>query len=158
MAIRGLNEELCDFQDWLSCNELSLNVLMTHYIIFTLRNKIVDTIDIQINDIGIEIVYTTKLLGVHIDSQLSKKKQIDYTCKKLSKCVAIICKARKKLYKSSLIMLYYTFAYPYSMYCNHVWGNDYPTILEKLVLVQKKFVRIITNSLFSSPQWTTALY
>ena len=34
------------------------------------------------------------------------------------------------------------------MYCNHVWGNDYPTNLEKLVLVQKKLVRIITNSPF----------
>ena len=34
------------------------------------------------------------------------------------------------------------------MYCNHVWGNNYPTNLEKLVLVQKKLVRIITNSPF----------
>ena len=34
------------------------------------------------------------------------------------------------------------------MYCNHVWGNNYPTNLGKLVLVQKKLVRIITNSPF----------
>ena len=45
-------------------------------------------------------------------------------------------------------MLYYSFAYPYFMYCNHVWGNNYPTNLEKLVLVQKKLVRIITYSPF----------
>ena len=43
-------------------------------------------------------------------------------------------------------MLYYSFAYPYFMYCNHVWENNYPANLEKLVLVQKKLVRIITNS------------
>ena len=143
-----LNGELGDIQDWLSCNKLSLNVVKTHYIIFTPRNKIVENIDIKINNTSIERVYTTKCLGVHIDSQLSWKKHMDYTCKKLSKCVAIISKARKKLYKPSLIMLYYSFAYPYFMYCNHVWGHNYPTNLEKLVLVQKKLVRIITNSPF----------
>ena len=128
-----LNGELGDIQDWLSCNKLSLNVVKTHYIIFTPRNKIVDNIDIKINNTSIERVYTTAFLDIHNDSQLSWKKHIDYTCKELSKCVAIISKARKKLYKPSLIMLYYSFAYPYFMYCNHVWGNNYPTNLEKLV-------------------------
>ena len=89
-----------------------------------------------------------KILGVHIDSQLSWKKHIDHTCKKLSKYVAIISKARIKLYKPSLSMPYYSFADPYFMYCNHVWGNNFPTKLEELVLVQKKLVRIITDSHF----------
>ena len=78
-----LNDELTNIQNWLSCNKLSLNVLKTHYIIFTPRNKIVDSIDIKINNTAIERVYNTKFLGVHIDSQLSWKKQIDYTCKKI---------------------------------------------------------------------------
>ena len=143
-----LTGELDDIQDWLSCNKLSLNVVKTHYIIFIPRNKIVENVDIKINNTSIERVYTTKFLGVHIDSELSWKKHIDYTCKKLSKCVATISKARKMLYKPSLIMLYYSFAYPYFMYCNHVWGNNYPTYMEKLVLVQKKLVRIITNTPF----------
>ena len=32
------------------------------------------------------------------------------------------------------------------IYCNHVWGNNYKTVLEKLMLVQKKIIRIITCS------------
>ena len=106
--------------------------------------------NVDLDDTSIERVYNTKFLGVHIDSQLSWKKQIDYTCKKLSKCVTINSKARKKLYKPSLIMLYYSFAYPYFMHCNHVWGNNYPANVEKLVLVQKKLVRIITNFHFGA--------
>ena len=51
-----------NIQNWLSSNKLSLNVLKTHSIIFTPRNKIVDSIDIT------ERVYNTKFLGVHIDS------------------------------------------------------------------------------------------
>ena len=30
-----INEELIKVQEWLHCNKLSLNVLKTHYIIFT---------------------------------------------------------------------------------------------------------------------------
>ena len=71
-----------------------------------------------------------------------------YTSKQLSKCVAILAKARKKLQKSCLISLYYSFAYPYFIYCNQVWGSNYRTSLEKLFLLQKKMIRIITSSPF----------
>ena len=56
--------------------------------------------------------------------------------------------ARKKIYKSTLISLYYSFAYPYSIYCSHVWGQNYPSCLEIISLIQKKLVRIITCSPF----------
>ena len=56
------------------------------------------------------------------------------------------CKGRRKLPQTSLISLYYSFAYPYFIYCNHVWGNKYRTILDKLFLVQKKIIRVIKNS------------
>ena len=118
-----INEELIKVQEWLHCNKLSLNVLKTHYIIFTSRNKCVNDVDIRINDAHIERVYATKFLGVQIDAQLTWKKHIEYTCKKLSKCVGILAKARRKLHKSALLTLYYSFAFPYFIYCNHVWGN-----------------------------------
>ena len=76
-----INEELIRVQEWLHCNKLSLNVLKTHYIIFTSRNKCVNDVDIRINDAHIERVYATKFLGVQIDAQLTWKKHIEYTCK-----------------------------------------------------------------------------
>ena len=143
-----INEDLQAIQEWLNYNKLSLNVLKTHYMIFTPRNKRVNDIDIKIYGTKIQRVYFTKFLGVQIDAHLTWKYHIDYTCSKLSKCVGILAKARKELCKSSLINLYYSFAYPYLIYCNHVWGNNYTTSLEKLLLVQKKIIRIITCSPF----------
>ena len=145
-----INEELIRVQEWLHCNKLSLNVLKTHYMIFTSRNKCVNDVDIRINDAHIERVYATKFLGVQIDAQLTWKKHIEYTCKKLSKCVGILAKARRKLHKSSLLTLYYSFAFPYFIYCNHGWGNTYQTNLKSLVLVQKKLVRIISCAPFKA--------
>ena len=51
-----------------------------------------------------------------------------------------------KLNKSVLLNLYYSFAYPYFIYCNHVWGNTYPINLNKMVVLQKKRIRIATCS------------
>ena len=143
-----VNEDLKNVQEWLNCNKLSLNIRKTHYMIFTPRNKIVDDINVQLCDNVIERVYVTKFLGVQIVSQLTWKTHIEYTCKKLSKSVGILSKARKKLYRSSLITLYYAFAYPYFIYCNAVWGKNYPTTLDRLIMLQKKLVRIITCSPF----------
>ena len=135
-----------DTNIWLRCNRLSLNVLKTNYMIFTTKNKLSHDVDIFVNNVRIERVHVTKFLGVQIDSKLNWKNHIEYTCKKNSKCIGIISKARRKLHKSSLISLYYSFAFPYFIYCNHVWGNTYKTNLESIVRVQKKLVRIITCS------------
>ena len=144
----ALNEQLTAIYEWLCCTKLSQNVLKTHYMIFTQRNKKVNDICSYINNVSIERVYVTKFLGVQIDSQLNWKNHIEYTCKKLCKCIGILPKARRKLQKSFLISLYYSFAFPYFIYCNHVWGNTYQTNLNNAVIVQKKLIRIITCSPF----------
>ena len=55
-------------------------------------------------------------------------------------------KARQFLDKKSLHNLYYSYVYPYLIYCIEVWGSAYQTHLHPLFLVQKKIVRIITFS------------
>ena len=144
----ALNEQLTAIYEWLCCNKLSLNVLKTHYMIFTQRNKKVNDISLYINNVSIERVCVTKCFGVQIDSQLNWKNHIEYICKKLCKCIGILSKARRKLQKSSLISLYYSFAFPYFIYCNHAWGNTYQTNLNNAVIVQKKLICIITCSPF----------
>ena len=66
--------------------------------------------------------------------------------KEISKCVGVIIKARKKLNEFVLLNIYYSFDYPYFIYCNHVWSNTYPTNLKKFTVLQKKLIRIVTCS------------
>ena len=47
-------------------------------------------------------------------------------------------------------MLYRTLIYPYLEYCNLAWGAAKPTILNQLLLVQKKAVRLCTGSSYRS--------
>ena len=126
-----LNGDLKIISERLCCNKLSLNVSKTHYMVFSPRNKFINNLDVRINNTTIGRVYDTKFVGVQIDAQLSWKKHIEYTCNKLSKSVGIILKARMKLHKTALVTLYYSFAYPYLIYCNLVWGSTYSTNPEK---------------------------
>ena len=48
-----LNEQLINIHEWLCCNKLSLNVLKTHYMIFTPKNKKVNGVSLQINNVPI---------------------------------------------------------------------------------------------------------
>ena len=114
--------------------------------VFSPRSRNISNLDVRINNTAIERVYDAKFLGVQIDAQLSWKKHIEYTCNKLSKGIGIILKARKKLHKAALIILCYSFAYPYLIYCNLVWGNTYSTNLGKINLLQKKIVTNISSS------------
>ena len=141
---KKINEELIKIQEWLRCNKLSLNVSKTHYMIFCPSQKVVNDVRIVLDNELIDRVYVTKFLGVQIDYKLSWSMHIEYTCKKLSKCIGILCKARRQFDKSTLVGLYYSFVYPYLIYCNHVWGNTYPTALQKMFILQKKIMRIIS--------------
>ena len=90
--------------------------------------------------------HVTKFLGVNIDSKLRFNSHINEICNKLSRSVGIIYKLKNKVPCESLISLYYTFVYPYVLYCNLVWGGTFECHLQPLIIIQKKIIRIITNS------------
>ena len=72
---------------------------------FTSKKKIIEDISLYICNSAIQRVHVTQLLGVQIYSKLTFSNHIDYTCKNLSKCVAILAKARKKLTKVCLVYI-----------------------------------------------------
>ena len=113
--------------------------------IFSSKNSAIPKIELKIDGHKIEQTFTTKFLGVIIDSQLSWISHINYICGKIAKGIGIILKARKLFDRETLITLYYSFIYPYLQYCNHVWGNTYITYLQKLYILQKRIVRIIAG-------------
>ena len=80
-----------------------------------------------------------------IDNKLSWKDHITYISGKIARGIGIILKARKYLLKESLISLYYSFIYPYMIYCNHVWGLACKTHLDCLINLQKRVIRIIAG-------------
>ena len=63
----------------------------------------------------------------------------------MSKGIGIICKARKVLLQSTLVTMYYSFIYPYLIYCIEVWGSACKNILMPLTRLQKRALRVIAG-------------
>ena len=144
--VESLNSELSDISLWLKINKLSLNIKKTHYMIFTTKRKIIEFLDIKIDGTNIERVDDTKFLGVYIDEKLNWKKHISYLSGKVSRGMGILVKARKLITPDALKTLYFSFIYPFFTYCNHVWGKTSATSLNRLVILQKRCIRILTSS------------
>jgi hypothetical protein len=67
---------------------------------------------------------------------------------KISKIVGIMYKVRPSVPDFVLINMYYILEYPYLIYCNIIWGGTFDENINKLKLLQKKLLRIMTNSTF----------
>ena len=82
------------------------------------------------------------------NTSVTWKTRITSVCKKISKSVGIIFRSRFYLFKKSKISLslYCTLVYPYLTYCSTVWSSTYKTNLNRIFLLQKRIVPILTNS------------
>ena len=109
------------------------------------KNKTHPNVYINIDGESISENSKTKFLGVIIDNKLCWKDHILYISGKIGRGIGVILKARKYLMKDSLVTLYYSFVYPYLIYCNHVWGLACKTYMKTLVLLQKRIIRIIAG-------------
>ena len=144
---KTLNEELPKLTDWCLANKLSINYKKSNFMIFKSKQKR-QTFDInlKINDCAIGCVKETVFLGVVLDENLSWKPHITNVARKISKSIGIIYKASFCLPTSSLCTLYYSLVYPYLIYCISVWGSTYSSNLNRIFLLQKKVIRIMSRS------------
>ena len=144
--MQSMNVEIMLLNTWLQSNKLSLNVSKTQYMIFHRARIKLDKLSLSINGVNLEEVKTFKYLGLIIDNKLKWIDHIAHVKIKISRGIGIIRKARPFLHKKSLCDLYYSFVYPYLLYCTEVWGNAATSHLHPLNILQNKIVRIITFS------------
>lgn len=109
------------------------------------KKKPNDCIKPQIKNHSISEVPSAKFLGVTLDNKLSWKEHISVTENKLAKVVGVMAKLRDKLDRRALKLIYSALALPHLIYCCEIWGNTCNTYLSKIILLQKKAIRIISE-------------
>ena len=125
----------------------------TKYILFRAKNRRVppnlDSISIQ--NTSLQCVQSLSFLGVTIDEYLSWKAHITNVALKVSRGVGILSKLKYIIPQNVLMLLYNSIILPHLSYCNIVWGNSYLSHLNKIKLLQKKAIRIITYLEYNCP-------
>ena len=128
------------FQYWFATNKLSLNINKTNFMVF--GNEFTN---VFISEFKIERVYSTKFLGVMIDSDLSWKSQTMYVKNKLIRNLSAIKKVKSLLSRESVLKLYFSIFQSDLTYCNEVWGSYCKTYLLPIIKAQNMAVRMICN-------------
>ena len=109
------------------------------------NRKIDANISLKIEDVVIERVFENKFLGVILDNKLCWKPHISYLCKKMSRSIGILAKAKHMLNLKALHTLYCALILPYLNYCVEVWGNTYKSSLKMICTLQKRAIRMVHN-------------
>ena len=117
--------------------ELSVNMKKTNFMLITSSCKKVTPINI----LNFEQKACIKYLGVYMDQHLNWKDQITHVKNMVSKNFGILYKLRHYVSIHVLKQLYFTLIYPYLNYAVVVWGNTYPSNLNKLCTLQNKCIR-----------------
>ena len=142
-----INKELKKLHEWLIVNRLSLNIDKTNFVVFHPYNKpLKQNITLKIYKKAISEKDYVKYLGVLIDSTLTWKNHIDNVSSKISKSIGLLYKIRHFVTMDIMKILYYSLVYPHLLYAIEVWGSADDTHLNKLFLLQKRIVRLITFS------------
>ena len=99
----------------------------------------------------VELVESTKFLGVYIHQHFTCQTHTNVISKKIAKSIGLIYGASFYLHENSLLSLYYVLIYPYLTYCNLIWPSTYITNLQGVYLLQKRVVRLFTKSDYRAP-------
>ena len=156
--INLINTEMQKIAMWYRSNKMVANLSKTKYIIFHGRGK--DTknapcIIFNGNEIGqtdnsliykIERLTNTngpdakfyKLLGVYFDEHFTVEKNIKNICAKLSKSLYFLKRAKNFISSKALKILYFALFHSHILYCLNITGCASQSLLNKIVLLQKK--------------------
>ena len=140
------NRELKFIHDWINANKLCLNTNKSAFMLFSRSKNQIDFPDILINNEKIKKVDEYKFLGVLLDNKLSWKPHVLKLINIISRNTGIFYRIRSCLNLSASLTYYYSFIHPYLRYGLIFWNSVNANLFNKLIKLQKKIVRLITNS------------
>jgi hypothetical protein len=152
---------------------MAVNTSKTKYIIFHSKGKKLDFKKEQVifdnNEIGtptdpllnspLEHVHNNnpdnsnkalKLLGIYLDENLTFNYNTNFLCNKLSKSIYMLNQHKNVLPTKTLGNLYFGLVHPHLIYCINITSCTSKTNLKRIGKLQKKAIRIITKSGYTS--------
>ena len=171
--VKFCNIELQKIANWFSANQLAVNVSKCKFLVFHKKGKKLnfdgESIFYNLNELGkddikdniipLERIHNDaldtgsqnyKYLGILLDENLTFNYHVDYICKKLSKAMFCLRRAKSVLNKKALITLYYSMFHSHLLYCSNIIGCASNANIKRITVMQKKVIRLITFSHYNA--------
>ena len=145
-----VNNELDNVCHWLNANKLTINAKKSNFVIFRPAQKRINhqpCIRIPDNNNNgfalLECKDYVKFLGVLIDKNLTRRPHVDHIASKISKIGGIIARLRHHVPLNTLLQIYHSLIFPYTLCGIPVWGQASQCDLKKILTLQKCVLRLI---------------
>lgn len=145
---RKLKDDLINSINWMKCNKLTMNLKKTQCMLIGTSQRLANCrkMCINIDNIVLETVDSSKLLGVNIDCYLSWSDHIDILSKKISKKIGVLKRLKSFMSYQALLKVYNSIIFPHFNYCCTIWSNAKCTNnVDKIFRLQKRAARVILN-------------
>ena len=119
-----MNNTLDIFIKWLKSNNLVINLNKTNLMTFKNRKQYLTNLDINYNGQKIHEVENAKFLGLHLDSNLSWKTQVENLCSRLNQFSYALYMLAKIVDRPAVITAYHGYVESILRYGVIFWGNS----------------------------------
>ena len=152
---RTVNNEIKEVSNWFKANKLSLNAKKTNlmYLGTCMQTKKMaenNNYDIYLDGCKLNRVHEAKFLGITIDENFTWKKHVENVCKLCSRNIGVLKKVKGFLPINAMYRLYCSLVLPYLNYGLLLWGNANKYLINKVFRLQKRAMRLISNSEYLS--------
>jgi hypothetical protein len=167
--VNSINTELKSIVEWFCANKMALNISKTKYVVLHNKGKNVDMNGMNIvidenRDTSnpdpakihtLERVHNLnpnpsntsfKLLGIHLDENLTLQTHVSLLCTKLSRALYILRQTKNFLPATAIRMLYFSLFHCHLTYCPIVLSITSKSNIAKILKLQKKAIRIVCNA------------
>ena len=149
--IKTVNDDLLKISNWFNKNKLSINTDKTKYMIFSeIERRDLPQVSIILNDKFISNTDCIKFLGVYIQSDLKWNKHCEIKARKIAQAVSAMVRLKNILPSSALLTIYRSLIESHLNYSNLAWGSSIKKATDRLVILQKKAVRLIVKAKYNS--------
>lgn len=152
-----MNEDLEMLSQYLSRNELQLNVAKTKYMhLRSSRKRLQGCGNVHYCGESVQEVQEFCYLGLWLDANLTWRRHVQYLCTKLARLVGVFFRVWVEIPLYALKRLYYALAHSRLMYMVTIWANASLECLNRLQTLQNRLLKIMYRLPILTP--TLSLY
>ena len=151
---RNLQNSLDCLRMWCRENGMILNIDKTKVMLITSRQKRTVLNDavliLQYTDLDISITTCDKILGIHVDNNLTWNTHFNFLSKKLSSYMWLLSKIRTYLTTEHRVLFYNAYIKPHIDYCSLIWSNTSNINIHKISRLQRRACKLILGNEYNS--------
>lgn len=150
----NLQQALDKLQTWCLENGMVININKTKLMLISSRQKknnmIDDNFKLMFADLELQVTRCEKILGVHLDDNLTWTDHFQHLSKKISSYLWLLSQIKAYLPLQHRMLFYNAYIKSHFEYCCVIWGNSSKSNMYKIEKLQRRACKMILGKDYTS--------